>query len=99
MSVVPQPPSDVTATPIGNNSVQVSWTPPSFVSRYVVTYGSSSSDSVKMLEVGGDGRGVVLTDLVAGVTYWVRVEANGDIPGFPSPPVNFTITGNDRQND
>ena len=46
-----------------------------------------------MLEVDGRGQDIVLTDLVAGVMYWVRVEANGDIPGPASSPVNFTITG------
>ena len=94
LSVPSLPPGNVSRDPIGDNMVRVSWTPPTDVTQYVVTY-SSSLDNNTITINSGTTTSVTLENITVGVAYDITVQANGDIPGPISAPVSITLTGRD----
>lgn len=89
------PPSNVVATPAGNHRVQVSWTPPVDVdvTQYVIMYSSPMSTTFSVTVDDASATSMELTDILVGVTYTIRVQANGDFPGPTSESTTITLTG------
>ena len=84
-------PTNVNLSPVGNNSVQVSWTPPAGdVRGYRVFY--SDGSLTRALSVGNVDTGVV-RDLSLGVEYSITVQAFADFPGPNSTADTVTLTG------
>ena len=91
LSGTSSPPTSVLASSNGNNSVQVSWTPPTGdVSGYRVFYRSGSVTNT--LTVGGVSSAVV-GGLTLGVQYSIFVQAFADFPSQNSSATTITLNG------
>lgn len=91
---VPGSLSDVQVRRLGNNQVRVSWTPPTGVSRYVVTY-QTDSDTSSVTTEDGAATDVTLADLEVNVAYGICIQAFAELPGPISGPFMVTLNGKD----
>ncbi len=76
----------MTAVPRGNNSVEVSWSPPINSSRFLVRY----DDTDPVLTTSSS---VLLDGFLVDVVYNITVQALGELPGPVSNSVNITLSG------
>ena len=93
LSVPSSPPSNVVVVAVGDNKVQVSWTPPADISRYVVIYTCSAGAILTAIINDAMAASTELTQIPVGeeCTIWVR--ADGDIIGPTSDPINIILAG------
>ena len=84
-------PTSVMASSNGNNSVQVSWTPPAGdVRGYRVFYRNGSVTNTLTV---GDVSSAVVRELTLGVEYSIIVQAFADFPGQNSSTTTITLNG------
>ena len=80
---------------IGNNMVEVSWTPTSTTdtTHYMVMYHQMGQEVQSVTVMGGDASMGVVEGLETGVEYSITVQALGDLPGPVSPAATITLQG------
>ena len=91
----PSPPSGVTVSQNGVDSVQVSWTPPSgepTVTGYIIYYQQQDGGHNGSVMTGATATTATVTELMTGATYSITMVATSStLPSTVTAAVNVTI--------
>lgn len=87
---VPFPPSNLSVTQNGRDTVLVSWSPSDGVDGYIVYYQEEGSRRYSR-QAGADDTSFTLTRLNAGKTYSISMVAYTGFYSTEAGPVNITI--------
>ena len=91
VALAPAVVEDIVLSPIGNNSVNVTWHPLTNARQYRVSYQSGSGNDLTTITVNHST--AIVRGLTAGVEYSVRIQGLGGLVGPISSPVTTTIQG------